>query len=101
MSTRLRQLLAGTATGAVLLAVGCVGAPAAEAGPGIPPNCELVAGTLFCDGPIGANQGWERCEMKEGRVMVLFPGAYLPGIDKCGHVTQDTLPPGSPPHHIG
>lgn len=108
MPTRSRQLLASGAAGIVLLAGGWFLTPTAAAAPPIPPatplippHCEMIDRVLFCDGPIGANQSWERCEMREGRVMVLFPGSYIPALQKCGQVTQDTVPAGSPPHHIG
>lgn len=77
-------------------------APVAAAAPppGMPHDCERSGLIVFCDGPIGADKSWKRCTATDG-YSIGATGAYMPGVVKCSDVTQDTLPEGSPQHHIG
>lgn len=101
MYARSRQLVGGVAALGMLLFAGSVVAPSGDAAPPNPPNCEQAGRVMFCDGPVGADNSWERCETFHNFGVVIAPGAFAPSFRRCTQVTQGALPDGSPQHHIG
>lgn len=99
----MRRVLVGAGIGVAVVAAALPTAGTAAAEPDGPDCVTTVQNEKYCDEAVQADGSWLRCHYA-APAQIVIRGAEIDvpvGGPECQRVTAATVPPGSPPHHMG